>query len=230
MLHSDITEKIITAFYKVNKALGYGFYKPVYQATLFPMGYNTDIKGRKYDPKKAKQLLAEAGYPNGFETKIIAMKRENRDAIGAVQNYLNDVGIKAKIDIADRGRFSKLNKEGWQNALLWGMFIGGPILPSSIQRTLDTKGIRNHSALKPPGFQEIRGHLFDGSFLLVHLIIEPLHGLVVNGPRKKGQRLPHRREIREDFLPDHGDGSIRRKKPPVVFQRLQLVGRDPPVR
>jgi ABC-type transport system substrate-binding protein len=139
----------------IAESLGYGFYKPVYQATMFPMGYNPDITGRKYNPEKAKQLLTEAGYPNGFETKIIAMKRENRDAIGAVQNYLSEVGIKAKIDIADRGRFSKLNKEGWQNALIWSMFIGGPILPSSIQRSLDTKGIRNHSALKPPGFQDM---------------------------------------------------------------------------
>jgi peptide/nickel transport system substrate-binding protein len=48
-----------------------------------------------YDPAKAKALLAEAGYPNGFETEIVSYFIPPVE--GAVQNYLRAVGINAKI-------------------------------------------------------------------------------------------------------------------------------------
>src|SRR3977135_2539859 len=34
---------------------------------------NDNIKGDAFDPAAAKKLLAEAGYPNGFETDLWAM-------------------------------------------------------------------------------------------------------------------------------------------------------------
>ena len=49
-----------------------------------------------YDPAKAKQLLAEAGYPNGFEVELASYVLPQWGA--AVQNYLAAVGIKAKLN------------------------------------------------------------------------------------------------------------------------------------
>ena len=48
-----------------------------------------------YDPAKAKQLLAEAGYPNGFDTELVTY--DLPQWAGAVQGYLKAVGINAKI-------------------------------------------------------------------------------------------------------------------------------------
>jgi peptide/nickel transport system substrate-binding protein len=50
----------------------------------------------KYDPALAKKLLAEAGYPNGFEIPIHAYRE--RDQTEAIINYLQAVGIKAKLN------------------------------------------------------------------------------------------------------------------------------------
>lgn len=49
-----------------------------------------------YNPEKAKALLAEAGYPNGFETEIVNILLPAWG--GAIQNYLAAVGIRAKVN------------------------------------------------------------------------------------------------------------------------------------
>jgi peptide/nickel transport system substrate-binding protein len=48
-----------------------------------------------YDPAKAKQLLAEAGYPNGFDAELISYNAPQINA--SLQNYLKAVGINVRI-------------------------------------------------------------------------------------------------------------------------------------
>ncbi len=50
----------------------------------------------EYHPEEAKQLLAEAGYPNGFKTNIITSEPMS-EAIEAVSLYLSQVGIEAQV-------------------------------------------------------------------------------------------------------------------------------------
>ncbi len=70
-----------------------------------------DIKPFTYDPEKAKQLLAEAGYPNGFETEIWYMPVSRpyfpapQPIAETIATYLADVGIKAKLKTEDWGTY-----------------------------------------------------------------------------------------------------------------------------
>jgi len=67
------------------------------------MGYNDAVQDHEYNPDKAKGLLAQAGYPNGFETELWAMPvprpymPEPQKIAEAIQQHLAKVGIRAEI-------------------------------------------------------------------------------------------------------------------------------------
>jgi oligopeptide transport system substrate-binding protein len=61
-------------------------------------GYDTAHQGYPYDPAKAKALLAEAGYPDGFSTTLYATDIDPQPRIAqAIQQDLAGIGIKADI-------------------------------------------------------------------------------------------------------------------------------------
>jgi peptide/nickel transport system substrate-binding protein len=107
------------------KALGFGYDEAVDQPThKGTQGYNPNYPVREFNPDKARQLLADAGYPNGFKTKLTGLTTDGND-LAIIKNYLADVGIEADIDLADMGRFYGGVMGGW-DGLLYGMLASGP--------------------------------------------------------------------------------------------------------
>jgi peptide/nickel transport system substrate-binding protein/glutathione transport system substrate-binding protein len=64
--------------------------------------YNKDIEGYPYNPEKAKELLEEAGYTEGFTTTMYTGNDMDMTSwMVAVQGYLKEVGINMRIEILD---------------------------------------------------------------------------------------------------------------------------------
>jgi len=102
------------------KTYGYGFSEPQYEVSLPERSsYVQGLPPRKYDPTKAKQLLADAGYANGFDTTIFALTTEDDDILTAIQGYLKDIGIRASIKKDPPPVFMDMGGKGWEGLRYW---------------------------------------------------------------------------------------------------------------
>ncbi len=102
---------------EVRQAINYGFDKIKMMRYLrnnigtpalsgfIPKGFQcfdtTKVKGYNYDPDKARKLLAKAGYPNGkgLGEITISTTASYLDLCKYIQNQLNELGLKVKIDV-----------------------------------------------------------------------------------------------------------------------------------
>ncbi|MBW2658541.1 MAG: ABC transporter substrate-binding protein [Deltaproteobacteria bacterium] len=95
----------------------------VYSA-CFPsqFGCEQDVKKYDYNPEKAKKLLAEAGYPDGFETTLYGYR--NRPFAEAMIGDLAAVGIKAKLMVLKYAALREKARAGkaQMQFLTWGSY------------------------------------------------------------------------------------------------------------
>ncbi len=75
------------------------------------MGYPKDLQPYPYDPEKAKQLLTEAGYPDGFKATLLVYDNPrgynpvgSKQAV-AIQEYLAKVGVTLEFKTLEWGAF-----------------------------------------------------------------------------------------------------------------------------
>ncbi len=71
-------------------------------------GYDPTLPPLPYDPARAKRLLAEAGYPNGFRIGMACPTGAyvgDRDACQAIAGYLGRLGIDADLQLMEPNRY-----------------------------------------------------------------------------------------------------------------------------
>lgn len=74
-------------------------------------GYSM-INGYAYDPQKAKDLLAKAGYPNGLKVSFKTMSGEFDKVAQSVQEDLGKVGVTASIDVGEKNAYIQALQKG----------------------------------------------------------------------------------------------------------------------
>ena len=114
----------------IDKSL-YGGYAQVMNSPLpaVAFGYDPTIPAYQYNVQKAKQLMAQAGYPNGFTFQMdVYNNARGYNPIGgpqlavAIQSYLSKIGITLKLNVLDpatwlagarSNSFNRMSLAGW---------------------------------------------------------------------------------------------------------------------
>jgi len=125
---------------KVRQALNMAFDRTTYLKAIFDntatpatnpwppitWGYDKSIQPYPYDPAKAKQLLADAGYANGFSTTIwvrpngSVLNPNPRAGAELLQADFAKIGVKAEIKVIEWGELIKQAKQGQHDTLFMG--------------------------------------------------------------------------------------------------------------
>jgi peptide/nickel transport system substrate-binding protein len=120
---------------KVRQAANYSINKDEYVKAIFgdlgtavnqfvPKGnwaWSPDVVGYPYNVDKAKQLLTEAGYPNGFNTILIGSQDATMNKrVLAIQDYFKRVGINAEVKITSDALVREMTTTGvgWEGVIL----------------------------------------------------------------------------------------------------------------
>lgn len=87
--------------------------------TFYPStpGFDPGMKPYSYDPERARRLLAEAGFPNGFETDLYVAPNltgtsKLKELAEATAEQLSKVGIKVNINVLEIAAFNQRLSQG----------------------------------------------------------------------------------------------------------------------
>jgi peptide/nickel transport system substrate-binding protein len=105
--HGINKDSLIAAAYSGLAKKAANFLNPGYFA------YKSDVKVYDYNPGKAKKLLAEAGFPNGFETNLLYYATEPwKSHAPVIQDQLRQIGVRIKLNMVDRATVEQLRQKG----------------------------------------------------------------------------------------------------------------------
>ncbi len=114
--HAIDKESIVKFVFRGLADVAHGYIPRALKNDYYP---GTDEMAYKFDKAKAKELLAEAGYPDGFSAVLSAQNNtEHRRVVEVLQDQLKQVGIQTQIRLYDTASYKSMLKEGKQELFL----------------------------------------------------------------------------------------------------------------
>jgi peptide/nickel transport system substrate-binding protein len=89
----------------INQAVTLGYSRLTYSMIPSTFDFYWPPSPYPFDPPQAKKLLADAGYPNGFDAGDYYMDVAYANVQEIVANYLQQVGIRSKLKPVERAAF-----------------------------------------------------------------------------------------------------------------------------
>ncbi len=113
-----------------------------------------DVFHPEYDVEKAKELLAEAGYADGFDLELGTYNDDRADAAVIIQSYLAEIGINVKVTPLEIAAFGERAEAGEFD--IWYCGWSASILPDDFMvRGFKSDGIFNYSQFNDPKYDEL---------------------------------------------------------------------------
>jgi peptide/nickel transport system substrate-binding protein len=191
----------------INQAESLGFSGPTGNIVPRHQEFALPIEPHAYDPKRAKALLAEAGYPNGFDAGDFTPYPPYTGMGEAIVGYFGAIGIKMRIRTMERAAFLTAYRE----KKLKGVFVGAT-------------GAAGNASTRIEGVATSKGVMAYG----VLPEVEPLFQKQLQEmDRKKREETLHQiQQILHDrvvFAPIWENGFIRASGPRVEEAGLTLI-------
>ena len=148
--HAINREDLVIMVYEGNAQEAYNCMHPTSE-------YYIDAPYYEYDPEKAKELLAEAGYPDGFSTTIYSSTGTTQKAVAnVIQGQLAEVGITAEIQSLETATFNQGVGHGGTYPIAvdgWGGHALGP--DYALRSVFHSEGSINRSNIEDPHIDEL---------------------------------------------------------------------------
>ena len=141
------------------------------------LGYNAAVEPYPYDPDQARSLLADAGYPDGFDIVMDVCTCDRTDLALAVAGQLGEVGITVEVREIELAQFND-NWIGQAQSPMWRARWGTSPDPNSIELFASCEGFINRycddevtaliNAAKATLDQDERADLYSQASQLLH--------------------------------------------------------------